>query len=297
MPNILKATADAFGPLLPARWRSDIPVVPIVRFSGVIGAAVPLRPGLGLATTAKMLERAFATRNARAVAMVINSPGGSPAQSHLILQRIRQLATEKKLPVFAFIEDAGASGGYMLACAGDEIFADPSSLVGSIGVVAAGFGFDKLLDRFGVERRLHTAGTSKAMLDPFSPERPEDVARLKGIQAQIHAMFVALVESRRAGRLKGDREALFSGAVWAGAEAQGLGLVDGLGDLGAVLRERFGEKVRLKPVAVARPGLLARVLGRREPTIEDGSAGAGLIDPGAVIAAIEERAAWARLGL
>ncbi|MFL5314097.1 MAG: S49 family peptidase [Microvirga sp.] len=297
MPSSFSALAERFRLLLPAGWGPAHPVVPVVRLSGVIGAVMPLRQGLSIAAVAPALERAFATRDAAAVAIVINSPGGSAAQSHLIFRRIRALAEEKKLPVFAFIEDAGASGGYMLACAGDEIFADPSSLVGSIGVIAAGFGFDKLLDRFGVERRLHTAGTSKAMLDPFSPERPEDVARLKGIQAQIHAMFVALVEGRRAGRLKGERDALFSGAVWAGAEALELGLVDGLGDLRAVMRERFGEKVRLKPVAVARPGLLARVLGRREPTIEDGSAGAGLIDPGAVIAALEERAAWARLGL
>jgi signal peptide peptidase SppA len=297
MPSSLSALAERFRFLLPAGWRPTHPVVPVVRLSGVIGAVMPLRQGLSIAAVAPALERAFATRDAAAVAILINSPGGSAAQSHLIFRRIRALAEEKKLPVFAFIEDAGASGGYMLACAGDQIFADPSSLVGSIGVVAAGFGFDKLLDRFGVERRLHTAGTSKAMLDPFSPERPEDVARLKGIQAQIHAMFVALVEGRRGGRLKGDREALFSGAVWAGAEALELGLVDGLGDLRAVMRERFGDKVRLKPVAVARPGLLARVLGRRgEPTIEDGSAG-GLIDPAALLAVLEERAAWSRIGL
>jgi ClpP class serine protease len=183
----------------------------------------------------------------------------------------------------------------MIACAGDEIFCDPSSLVGSIGVVSAGFGFDRLIERFGIERRLHTAGTSKAMLDPFRPERPEDVERLKGIQGQIHAMFTALVEERRGARLKGERGELFSGAVWAGAQALGLGLVDGLGDLRTVMRERFGEKVQLKPVAVAKPGLLARLMGRREPTVEGGFG--GLIDPAALVAALEERAAWARIGL
>ncbi|HEX8167704.1 MAG TPA: S49 family peptidase [Beijerinckiaceae bacterium] len=289
------ALADRLRFLVPSRFRSPRPLVPVVRLSGVIGAAVPFRQGLSIAAVAPALERAFSMRDATAVAVVVNSPGGSAAQSHLIFRRIRALAEEKKLPVFAFVEDAGASGGYMIACAGDEIFCDPSSLVGSIGVVSAGFGFEKLIERFGIERRLHTAGSAKAMLDPFRPERPEDVERLKGIQARIHAMFVALVEGRRGERLKGDREALFSGAVWAGAESLELGLVDGLGDLRTVMRERFGEDVRLKPVAVARPGLLARLMGRREPTI--GDAPAGFIDPAAVIAALEERAAWSRIGL
>jgi signal peptide peptidase SppA len=280
--------------LVPSRFRPEHPLVPVVRLSGVIGAAMPLRQGLSLAAVAPALERAFGLRHVKAVAIVVNSPGGSAAQSHLIFRRIRALAEEKKIPVFAFIEDAGASGGYMLACAGDEIFADASSIVGSIGVVSAGFGFDRLIERFGIERRLHAAGSHKAMLDPFRPERPEDVERLKGIQARIHALFAGLVEERRGEKLKGDRGELFSGAVWAGAEALELGLLDGLGDLRTLMRERFGDKVRLKPVAVARPGLLARLMGRREPTV---SAGTGLVDPAALIAAVEERAAWSRIGL
>ena len=173
MPNLLNVIADALGPLMPARWRGDVPVVPVVRFNGVIGAAVPLRPGLSLASTAKMIERAFKVRNARAVALIVNSPGGSPAQSHLVFQRIRQLAAEKNIPVFAFIEDIGASGGYMLACSADEIVADPYSLVGSIGVVGGSFGFEKLIGKLGIERRLYTSGDRKAMLDPFLPEKPE----------------------------------------------------------------------------------------------------------------------------
>jgi signal peptide peptidase SppA len=288
--------AERFRVLLLSRFRNPHPVVPIVRLSGVIGGVVPFRPGLSIAAVAPALERAFSVRGAKALAVVVNSPGGSAAQSHLIFRRIRALAEEKAIPVFSFIEDAGASGGYMVACAGDEIFCDPSSLVGSIGVVSAGFGLDRLIERFGVERRLHTAGSNKAMLDPFRPERPEDVARLKGIQERIHAMFAALVEERRGARLKGERGELFSGAVWSGAEALDLGLVDGLGDLRAVMRERFGEKVRLKPVAVARPGLLARLMGRREPTVAAELTG-GLIDPAALITALEERAAWARIGL
>ncbi|HEX8665392.1 MAG TPA: S49 family peptidase [Beijerinckiaceae bacterium] len=285
--------AERFRFLLPPRFRNPHPVVPVVRLSGVIGGVVPFRQGLSIAAVAPALERAFAMRGARAVAVVVNSPGGSAAQSHLIFRRIRALAAEKALPVFVFIEDAGASGGYMIACAGDEVFCDPSSLVGSIGVVSAGFGLDRLIERFGIERRLHTAGANKAMLDPFRPERPEDVARLKDIQDRIHGMFAALVEERRGSRLKGERGELFSGAVWSGAEALDLGLVDGLGDLRTVMRERFGEKVQLKPVAVARPGLLARLMGRREPTVAAG----GLIDPAALVAALEERAAWARVGL
>jgi signal peptide peptidase SppA len=198
--------------LLPKRFRADAPVVPVVRLTGVIGAALPFRSGLSLASCSATLERAFGMKGIKAVAIAVNSPGGSAVQSHLIFRRIRALAEEKKLPVLVFAEDAAASGGYMIACAGDEIFADPSSLVGSIGVVSAGFGFEKLLDRLGVERRVHTAGRNKAMLDPFRPEDPEDVERLKEIQARVHEVFVGLVRDRRGERLRGEPERLFSGA-------------------------------------------------------------------------------------
>jgi serine protease SohB len=288
MPNILTAIADALGPLMPARWRSDIPVVPVVRFSGVIGAAVPLRPGLGLATTAKMLERAFGTRNARAVAMVINSPGGSPAQSHLILQRIRQLAAEKNLPVFAFIEDIGASGGYMLACAADEIIADPYSMVGSIGVVGGSFGFDKLIEKLGVERRLYTSGDRKAMLDPFLPEKPEDVKRLKAIQKEIHELFIALVRERRGAKLKGTDKNLFSGEFWTAQNALDLGLIDNIGDVRSFLRARFGDKVRTPLISGERSWL-----GRRLPGVDSLTTGMAH----ELISALEERAYWSRYGL
>lgn len=288
MPDILKAIADALGPLMPARWRSDIPVVPVVRFSGVIGAAVPLRPGIGLAATAKMLERAFGTRNARAVAIVINSPGGSPAQSHLILQRIRQLAEEKKLPVFAFIEDIGASGGYMLACAADEIIADPYSMVGSIGVVGGSFGFDRLIEKLGVERRLYTSGDRKAMLDPFLPEKPEDVKRLKAIQKDIHELFIALVKERRGGKLKGTDKNLFSGEFWTAQNALELGLIDNIGDVRSFLRARFGDKVRTPLISGERSWF-----GRRLPGIDNFAPGLAH----ELISALEERAYWSRYGL
>jgi signal peptide peptidase SppA len=287
---LFSSFAERLRALLPARYRARHPLVPVVRLSGAIGAALPLRPGLSVAACAPALERAFGMPGIKAVALVVNSPGGSAAQSHLIFKRIRAHADEKKVAVFVFVEDVAASGGYMIACAGDEIFADPSSLVGSIGVISAGFGFERLIERLGVERRVHTAGRNKAMLDPFRPERPEDVARLKEIQAQVHAAFRGLVQDRRGDRLKGDPEVLFSGEVWAGAEALDIGLIDGLGDVRSVMRERFGDKVRLALVPTERPSLLARWFGR------SGSPQA-LLDPAAVIAALEERAAWARWGL
>src|SRR5664279_2269440 len=226
MPNILKRALELLSKLIPARFRADIPVVPVVRLTGVIGVATPLRPGLMLSTTARSLERAFATRNARAVALIINSPGGSPAQSHLILRRIRQLAEEKKIPVLAFIEDVGASGGYMLACAADEIVCDQYSIVGSIGVVGGSFGFPKLMDKLGIERRLYTSGERKTMLDPFLPEKPDDVKRIKAVQKEIHEHFIALVKERRAGKLLGTDKVLFSGEFWTATTAIELGLAD-----------------------------------------------------------------------
>src|SRR5208337_1473248 len=204
----------ALRPLIPKRFRRDQPVVPVVRLTGVIGFGTPLRPGLSLASVARTLDRAFAMRNAPAVALAINSPGGSPAQSHLIFRRIRELAKEKGRRVIAFVEDAAASGGYMIACAGDEIIADPHSIVGSIGVVGGTFGFDKLIAKIGIERRLYTSGEHKAMLDPFLPEDPGDVERLKDLQRDIHEDFIALVKSRRGDRLSGAEETLFSGEYW-----------------------------------------------------------------------------------
>ncbi|MFC1456880.1 S49 family peptidase [Microvirga arabica] len=278
--------------LLPAKYRAtSSPVVPVVRLSGPIGAVMPLRSGLAMSSVAPLLERAFSVPGAKAVALVINSPGGSAAQSHLIFRRIRSLSEEKKLPVIAFVEDAAASGGYMIACAADEIYADPASIVGSIGVVSASFGFHELIERLGIERRVHTAGKSKAMLDPFRPENPDDVIRLKGLQVKIHDVFVDLVRSRRGEKLNDSYDDLFSGAFWVGAEAVDLGLVDGLGDIRSVMRQRFGDKVRFRMVEPARRPLLGRLLGRRP--IGDIS----LIDPGEIVGTLEERAAWARLGL
>src|ERR1043165_7049994 len=250
--GILQKAATFLRPVLPRRFRGDTPTVPVVRLSGVIGFSTPLRPGLTLASVAKPLDRAFAWPHAKAVGLLINSPGGSAVQSHLIYQRIRQLSVEKKKPVIAFVEDVAASGGYMIACAADEIVADPSSIVGSIGVIGATVGFAKLIDKIGVERRIYTSGTNKAMLDPFLPENPDHVARLKAIQEDIHATFIDLVKSRRGARLTAPEAELFSGEYWAGKKGIEYGLVDRIGDLRSTLRERFGDKVQTPLISAAR---------------------------------------------
>jgi signal peptide peptidase SppA len=281
--------------LLPARFRRASAVVPVVRLSGTIGAVTPLRPGLSLAGVARLLDKAFAIKNAKAVALVINSPGGSPVQSRQIYLRIRQLAAEKKLPVFVFVEDVAASGGYMIACAGDEIFVDPSSIVGSIGVVGGTFGFQELIKKIGVERRLYTAGEHKAMLDPFLPEDADDVARLKSLQREIHAIFINLVKESRGARLKGAEDVLFSGEYWAGEKSIALGLSDAIGDLRSVLRARYGDKVQM-PVIAQPSGMLSGLLGRKSgPGSQlsmDGLSGL----PDQLISALETRALWSKYG-
>jgi signal peptide peptidase SppA len=263
------------------------PVVPVVRLSGIIIASgVMGSRGLSIDNLAPLLARAFGLRRVRAVALAINSPGGSPVQSSLIAQRIRLLAGEKGLPVIAFVQDVAASGGYWLACAADEIVADPASIVGSIGVVSSGFGFQDMIGRIGVERRLHTSGERKAMLDPFRPEKPEEVERLKTLQAEIHDGFKDWVRERRRGKLKGDEAVLFSGEFWTGKRGLELGLVDSLGELRATLQERYGAKVRL-PVLAPRRRLLQRF-----------GLGGGIEELGpATLAAIEERLYWQQYGL
>jgi signal peptide peptidase SppA len=288
------AGIEKFMDWIPARLRRGRPVVPVVRLSGVIGAVTPLRPGMSLAGVARMLERAFAVKNAKAVALVINSPGGSPVQSRQIYLRIRQLADEKKLPVLVFVEDVAASGGYMIACAGDEIFCDPSSILGSIGVVGGSFGFQELIKKLGIERRLYTAGTHKAMLDPFLPENPDDVARLKALQREIHDIFIALVKGSRGTRLKGADDVLFTGEYWAGDTSVALGLADAIGDLRSTLRARYGEKVQTPLIAPA-SGMLSGLLGRRSPGAMSAWENTANL-PEEVISALESRAIWAKFG-
>lgn len=277
--------------LLPARLTGAGPIVPVVRLAGTIGIGTPFRPGLSLAGVAGALERAFAVKRAPAVAIIVNSPGGSPVQSHLIFRRIRDLAEEKKVPVIAYVEDVAASGGYMIACAADEIVADPSSIVGSIGVVSSSFGLDRLIERWGVERRVYTAGTRKVTLDPFLPENPEDVEHLKSLQRDVHHHFIDLVRARRGASLS-TGEDLFDGLFWAGGPARALGLVDRLGDLRSDLRLRFGPKVR--------PRLIAneRSLWRGRPNGIGSFAGSpSLVSADELLEAAERRALWGRYGL
>src|SRR4051794_30510237 len=291
LKQLFASARAALRPILPKRLRGDTPVVPVVRLSGVIGISTPLKSGLTLAGVARPLERAFGMRRAQAVALVINSPGGSAVQSHLIYRRIRELAAEKKLPVIAFAEDVAASGGYMLACAADEIICDPSSIVGSIGVIGGTFGFPRLLEKLGVERRIYTSGERKAMLDPFLPEKPDEVERLKLVQREIHDDFIALVKERRGARLTGPESELFSGEYWTGRTAVELGLADTVGELRSILRERFGDKV-ITPVIAPERSLLGRV---RPGVGLEGIGREGFAEE--LISALEARALWARYGL
>jgi signal peptide peptidase SppA len=256
------------------------PVVTVLRLAGLIAPGGGLmRGGLNIAGLAGPIEAAFKPKRLAAVALVVNSPGGSAAQSALIGKRIRAFAVEKKVPVVAFVEDVAASGGYWLAAAADEIFADEASIVGSIGVVSSGFGLHEAIRRLGIERRLHTQGERKRMLDPFLPEKPEDVARLEAIQADLHESFKDWVRSRREGKLKAAEDTLFNGDIWTGRQALELGLIDGLGDVRSVMRQRFGDKVRLVGVG-GRRSWLRRKLGMTD-----------------LLAAIEERLGWMRWGL
>ena len=281
-------------------WFSRRPVVPVLRFVGPIGMATPLRPGLALSTVAGPIEKAFAASKLPTVAILINSPGGSPVQSHLIYKRIRQLAAEKNKRVYVFCEDVAASGGYFLALAGDEIYADPSSIVGSIGVISAGFGFDKAIEKLGIERRVYTAGATKSILDPFKPEKAEDIERLKSIQRDVHDMFIGVVKERRGAHLKAPDDELFNGAFWAGPKAVQLGLIDGIADVRSKMRALHGDEVRLRVVPIGGGGLMSRL--RRPAGFSLGAAAAapssfGSAVAGDVISAIETRALWSRFGL
>lgn len=292
--------------LIPARLRKDRAVIPVVRLSGAIMAGGnAFRPSLSLASVAGTLERAFSSKQAPAVALSINSPGGSPVQSRLIHSRIRELAKKHDKKVLVFVEDVAASGGYMIALAGDEIIADATSIVGSIGVVSAGFGFDQAIGKLGIDRRVYTAGENKVILDPFQPEKEKDIEYLKSLQLEIHQVFIDMVKASRGAKLTEDKD-IFTGLFWTGAKAKELGLIDGIGLMAPVLRERYGEKTELKLVQPKR-GLF----GRAQPGIavgahDEGMRSAGLYStglglaaglPDAVLDSAAERALWARYGL
>jgi signal peptide peptidase SppA len=254
-----------------------------VRLHGVIAAEQ--RPGrLNIESVAPLLKRAFSIKSAPAVAIIVNSPGGSAVQSRLISKRIRDLADEHDKKVLVFVEDAAASGGYFIATGGDEIIADPSSIVGSVGVIYAGFGFVDALKKLGVDRRVHTSGRNKSTLDPFLPEKPEDVERIKAMEAEVHQVFIDWVKARRGDRLKASDDTLFTGEFWSGIKGLELGLVDGLGDMHEVLRARYGDKLELIPIAPKRGLLTLPRIGLNALA-------------GDVTAQLEDRVAWSRLGL
>jgi serine protease SohB len=279
------AKASYFSRLIPQRFRKSQPRINVVRLHGAIGVGSPLRPPLTAKDLDPLLERAF-NKNVAAVALTVNSPGGSAVQSALIHSRIRALAGEFKIPVYVFCEDVAASGGYWLACAGDEIYADESSIVGSIGVISAGFGFVEAIGKLGIERRVHTAGENKSILDPFQPQKQEDVDRLLALQADVHGAFKSLVRERRAGKLKGDETEMFSGAFWSGRQALDKGLIDGIGHMHDVLKKKFGDKLVLKNIAASRGWGLSRL-----------GFGTFAEFPGATLDALETRALWAKFGL
>jgi len=280
---MIKKIKSSLSKLIPKRFRRSRVVIPMVRLNGTIAAS---RGNLSLASINQLLEKAFAKPSTKAVALSINSPGGSPVQSALIHDRIRQLAAKNDIQVLVFCEDVAASGGYWLATAGDEIYANSSSIIGSIGVVAAGFGFVGAIDKLGIERRVYTQGKNKVILDPFQPEKKADIERLEHLHKDIHSQFINHVKTRREGKLPEDEGELFTGAFWTAAPALESGLIDGIGNMHAILQEKFGDGVEIKPYDRF-PGLLARFgLARNHSNIADQLANT-----------IESRSLWARYGL
>jgi len=293
MPTVIERIRPWLAQIPIERFRNPPPAVAVIRLAGPIGQIGALRTGLSLARLAGVIERAFGIMDLKAVALAINSPGGSAVQSALIAKRIRDLATEKNVPVYAFVEDVAASGGYWLACAADEIYANANSIVGSIGVISASFGLNDLIHRIGVQRRVYTAGEKKMMLDPFQPEDPEDVERLQALQREIHRNFQDWVRERRGVRLRGLDGDLFSGEFWTGTRATELGLIDGVDDLRAHMRRRYGENVKLRLISAPAPWL-RRWLGPRTGLPQDLLPESWADD---LLGAIEARALWGRYGL
>jgi signal peptide peptidase SppA len=259
-------------------------IVPHIKLNGIIGSAGKFKQGLDFSGQEEIISKAFSTKKATSVAITINSPGGSPVQSHLIYNFIRQQAKKNKKKVLVFVEDVAASGGYLIACAGDEIYANSSSIVGSIGVIYSSFGFTELIKKIGVERRVHTAGKNKSTLDPFLDEKKEDIERLKNIQLDLHKDFIDLVEKSRGTKLKKSEVELFSGEFWSGNKAKALGLIDGIGDANQILKEKFGEDVVIKKFEKSK-SWLSKKLSSSNDRVDQ------------LTNILEERSIWQRYGL
>ena len=257
--------------------------VSCIPLNGIIAPNMGRRKGLNLHELDKVIEQAFSVKNLKAVVLQINSPGGSPVQSEMISKRIRDLSEKKNVPVLAFVEDVAASGGYWLACAADEIFASKASIIGSIGVVSSGFGFDKAIEKIGIDRRLYTSGENKAILDPFLPENKDDVKRLKAIQKELHNQFISFVKSRRGSKITNKDKDLFTGAFWSGQKSLDLGLIDAFGEMKFILKERFGEDIKIREFAP------------KKKFFGFGSLLSGSLD--VLIYKVEERISFKRFGL
>ena len=261
-------------------------IIPHIRLSGVIGSVGRFRQGIDFSSQQGIIKKAFSFKKAKSVAISINSPGGSPVQSHLIYTYIRQLAKKNKKNVIIFMEDVAASGGYLIACAGDEIYANSSSIVGSIGVISASFGFQDAIKKIGIERRVYTAGKNKSTLDPFKPEKEEDIQRLKKIQLELHSDFINVVKNSRGPKLKDpEKNNIFTGEFWSGSTSLKLGLIDGIGNAEQILREKFGEHVVIKKLEKPK-SFIAKKLSTLFDNQIDGIANA-----------LEERALWQKFGL
>ncbi len=268
-------------------FQNPAPVVAILPLEGVIGSGSRFTTALNLAGLEDKINQAFDVYNVKAVALAVNSPGGSPVQSELIMRRIQKLSAEKKIPVYAFAEDVAASGGYLISLAAEEIYAHEASIVGSIGVISAGFGFNKAIEKIGVERRVYAAGDNKSILDPFQPEKDKDVKLLKELQKEIHDFFKSLVKESRGDRLKGTQKIMFSGQFWAGKEAMKLGLVDGIGDIHTVMKEKLGDKTKFKRIKEDK-GFIKSLLGMTGPKQRISEE---------IIATLESKSLWGRFGL
>ncbi len=268
-------------------FQNPAPVVAILPLEGVIGSPSRFSKALNLAGLEEKINQAFDVYNVKAVALAVNSPGGSPVQSELIMRRIQKISEEKKIPVYAFAEDVAASGGYLISLAAEEFYAHEASIVGSIGVISAGFGFDKAIEKIGVDRRVYTAGDNKSILDPFQPEKDKDIKLLKDLQKELHEFFKNLVKERRGERLKGTQKVMFSGQFWAGKEAVKLGLVDGIGDIHSVMKEKLGDKTKFKRIKEEK-GFIKSLLGMAatKPRISE-----------EILSTLESRSLWARFGL